>query len=446
MAHLLLHDGVGLAQERQALLGDVAQHADGQARPRERLPPDDLVRQAEERAQLADLVLEELAQRLDQLEAHVRGQAAHVVVGLDRGRRTLERHRLDDVRVERPLGQPRDVTELAGFVLEHRDELGPDRLPLDLGIRDTFQLIDESLTCIDMDQVHLEGVAEGPDDPVDLALPQEAVVHEEARELIAHRPVDQGRHHRGVHAARQRAEHGVLADLAPDAVDRRVHERRHGPVGRRPRRVEKVLEHRLALRGVSDLGVELHREDPPGRVGHGRDRAVVGGGQAREARRGREHGVAVAHPHRHEPVGLRLHAGQQPLAAEEAQVRLAVLPHRCRHHVATHQVAHGLHAVADPEQRDPGLEEALVGQRSVLLVDARRPAGEHDGGVAAGEHALDGLGARQDLGVDAQLADAAGDQLRVLAPEIEDRDPAGHRGSTAASPASGRAGRPCPRS
>jgi len=37
-----------------------------------------------------------------------------------------------------------------------------------------------------MDHVHLEGIPEGPDDPVHLPLPQETVVHEEARELIAH--------------------------------------------------------------------------------------------------------------------------------------------------------------------------------------------------------------------------------------------------------------------
>jgi len=79
----------------------------------------------------------------------------------------------------------------------------------------------------------------------------------------------------------------------------------------------------------------------------------------------------LAHPHRHEH---RLDAGQQPLAAQEPQVRLAVLPHRSRHHVAAHEVARGLHAVADAEQRDPGLEQALVGQRGVVLPDARRPA------------------------------------------------------------------------
>ena len=56
--------------------------------------------------------------------------------------------------------------------------------------------------------------------------------------------------------------------VAPDAVDRRVHERRHGPVRRRPRRVEEILEHGLALGGVRHLGIELHaRLDLALRVG-----------------------------------------------------------------------------------------------------------------------------------------------------------------------------------
>ncbi len=101
---------------------------------------------------------------------------------------------------------------------------------------------------------------------------------------------------------------------------------------------------------------------------------------------------------------------------------LAVLAALRRHHVATQQVAHGLHAVADTEQRQPGFEQPLVRQRGSILVDARGPTGEHDARVSGGEDAIDRLGARQDLGVDAQLADPAGDQLRVLAPEVEDGD------------------------
>ncbi len=54
-----------------------------------------------------------------------------------------------------------------------------------------------------MDQVHLECVTERVDDRVGLALAQETVVDEDARELIADGAVDQHGDHRGVHAAGQ---------------------------------------------------------------------------------------------------------------------------------------------------------------------------------------------------------------------------------------------------
>ena len=74
-------------------LGDFAEAADGQARAGERVPPDDFLGQAELQAELADFVLEQVAQRLDQLEAELRRQAADVVVQLDRVGRAVERRR-----------------------------------------------------------------------------------------------------------------------------------------------------------------------------------------------------------------------------------------------------------------------------------------------------------------------------------------------------------------
>src|SRR6476619_5406917 len=53
------------------------------AGPREWLAMDHRLGQPELEADRADLVLEQVAQRLDQLEPHVRGQATDVVVGLD---------------------------------------------------------------------------------------------------------------------------------------------------------------------------------------------------------------------------------------------------------------------------------------------------------------------------------------------------------------------------
>ena len=96
-------------------LGDFAQAAHGQARAGERMPPDDFFRQAELQAELADFVLEQIAQRLDQLEAELRRQAADVVVQLDRvGRAVGGGAAFDHVGIERALGQELRVLESCG--------------------------------------------------------------------------------------------------------------------------------------------------------------------------------------------------------------------------------------------------------------------------------------------------------------------------------------------
>ena len=107
-------DPVGLAQRVEPLGGDLADDPDRQARARERLAEDHRLGQAELEPDRADLVLEQVAQRLDQLEAQVGRQPADVVVGLDLlGGLRLGRGDLDDVRVERALGQEVDPAELA---------------------------------------------------------------------------------------------------------------------------------------------------------------------------------------------------------------------------------------------------------------------------------------------------------------------------------------------
>ena len=103
LADLILEDVVGLAQHVQALLRRFASHhADRETGPREGLAPDEAFGQSELGADRADLVLEERAQRLDQLELQVVGETADVVVGLDR-RRAGAATGLDHVGVERAL-------------------------------------------------------------------------------------------------------------------------------------------------------------------------------------------------------------------------------------------------------------------------------------------------------------------------------------------------------
>ena len=102
----LQHDLVGVAQDAQPLGRDLADDAHGQARAGEGVPPDDLLRQAEHFADLSHFILEQLAQRLDQFEAELFGQAADVVVQLDVGGGAgVAVAGFDHVGVERALGE-----------------------------------------------------------------------------------------------------------------------------------------------------------------------------------------------------------------------------------------------------------------------------------------------------------------------------------------------------
>ena len=111
LGQLLARDRVGLPQDVETLAGDLADDPDAEARAGERVPPDDLRGQPQLLADEADLVLEQRAQRLDQRELEVVGQAADVVVRLDVGGAGSPA-RLDDVGVERALDQEGDLLPL----------------------------------------------------------------------------------------------------------------------------------------------------------------------------------------------------------------------------------------------------------------------------------------------------------------------------------------------
>ncbi len=113
-ANLFDDDGIGGAQGCQSLLVYGADDADGQAGAGEGMPPDPIFGQAKCQADLAHLVFEEHAQRLDQLEGHVFRQTAHVVVRLDarRGRGGIVAGAFDHVGIERSLRQEGDGADL----------------------------------------------------------------------------------------------------------------------------------------------------------------------------------------------------------------------------------------------------------------------------------------------------------------------------------------------
>ena len=344
------------------------------------------------------------------------GRPADVVVGLDlRGDPDLAPG-LDHVGVERPLDEEPHVTETARLVLEDADELLADDLPLLLRLRHPGEPREEPLARVDVDERDVEVPAEGLHHLRRLVLPEEAVVDEDAGQLVAHRLVHEERRDRGVHPAREAADHPLGAHLRADPLDLLLD---HG--GRRPRRggardvVEEGLEHVLALRGVDDLRVELHGVEAPRGVLEGGDRGRRRGrGHTCPGRRGDDR-VAVAHPH--DLLGREV--VEERRVALELDLGLAVLRDVVRLDGAAQLAREELHAVTDPERRDPELEDRRVRERRALGVDRGRAAREHERDRVPREDLVGPDAMGDELGEDARLADAPGDQLAVLPTEVE---------------------------
>ncbi len=80
---LLAEDRIGLSDDGELVLRDGAQDAHRQSRPREGVPPDEGLGEAQFATELPDLVLEEDPERLHERHLELCGKASHVVVALD---------------------------------------------------------------------------------------------------------------------------------------------------------------------------------------------------------------------------------------------------------------------------------------------------------------------------------------------------------------------------
>ena len=273
--------------------------------------------------------------------------------------------------------------------------------------------VEEAVLCLHVHERHAETVAERVHHLRRLVLAQQAVVDEDAGELVADRLVYEQRRDGAVDAARQRAEDPVASDARADPLDLLLDHR-----GRRPRRrsardpVEEILQHLLTIWRMDDLWMELDSVQPPPLVLERGDRRRIGGCGDLRARGRRDDRVAVAHP-RDLLLGQIL-----PQCAAQTERRFAELA-RGTIDATAELLRHQLHPVTDAERRHAELED--------LRIDLRRALGVHRGGTT-GEDQRDRVpppqllrarAMRDELRVDTCLAHAARDQLRVLAAEVD---------------------------
>lgn len=189
---------IGLAGNLDTLRGNLAEDADGDAGAGEGVSHDELLVEAELASELADLILEELAERLNELEAvalgHALGQATDVVVSLDGLAGTLEGDALNDIRVEGALQEELNLAgavRVGGFLLnafglhlENVNELATNEAALGLGVSDTLEAVEELLAGVDDGEVNAQVALEGLLDILGLVETQAAIVNHDGMEAV----------------------------------------------------------------------------------------------------------------------------------------------------------------------------------------------------------------------------------------------------------------------
>src|SRR3990170_984405 len=149
------------------------------------------------------------------------------------------------------------------------------------------------------------------------------MIHEDAREVVAYRPVDEHSRRRRVHAPRKAADRPRATYLLPYLLDRVGDDVDRRPLGGAATGLEEeVLENLHPVLGVPDLRVELHPEKALLRLLEGDDRDGGRLGRDRKAFGRGKDCIAVARP-RHLLVWG---AGEEEAVLLYAEVRATVLP------------------------------------------------------------------------------------------------------------------------
>ena len=139
---------------------------------------------------------------------------------------------LQNVGINRALRQEANALEPRSFFIEHLDEFAADDLALFLRLGHAGEEIEEAIGRVHVNQVRVHLMAEYVDDLLALALAHQPVIDMHADELLAD-GLDQKRRDDGrVHAAGQRQQDLLIADLRADGLhlffNKRIGERRRG--------------------------------------------------------------------------------------------------------------------------------------------------------------------------------------------------------------------------
>ncbi len=181
---------------------------------------------------------------------------------------------------------------------------------------------------------------------------------------------------------------------------------------------EKVAQDLRSRFGVRHFGMEEDAVTAALAILEPRDRSVRGASDDAKSGRRLHDAISVARPH----ALMRRSVRKQRRICDHIDFGAAVLALRRRFDLSVEEVRGELHAVADDQRGNAELQHLARTDRRGFGVNRLRTAGKNDRFRRELADFCDGVVERMDHGVDALLADPAGDQLCVLRAEVENQD------------------------
>ena len=205
--------------------------------------------------------------------------------------------RLNNVRIDGALCQELNAVQLLGLVKEDLPELGTNQAALHLWLGNASQKLCIAFLCVNVNQRHVELLAEDLLNHLWLTLAEHAVVHKYAGQLIANSAMDKSCDNRRVNAAGKRQNDAAIANLLANLLHLLLNDVVHGPRLLKTTDIEQeVRKHLGTALGVVDLWVELRRIQVLSSVFHSSNRANISRSGNGKAFWDLRHSIAVAHP------------------------------------------------------------------------------------------------------------------------------------------------------
>ncbi len=424
---------VGLAGDGDLLSGDLTEDTDGNSWTWEWVAHDKVVWDTELSSKLANLVLKQLSQWLNELETlavhHALWETTNVVVGLDSGGWTLERDGLDNIWVKGSLEEELNLSSLwrvgssllnlESLSLENLNEGVSDELSLGLWvIVDALQASEETVSGIDDSQVDTKVSLESLLDLGALVQAHDTVVDENRVEAVANGSLHEGSSDGRVDATGDSSQDlSLLSDQGADSGNLLVDELGHSPVLLGTANSDgEVLEEVFSAWGVGDLWVELDAVDWLRFVCDSSEWGVGGLADGVEIWWKSTELVAMRHPN----LNIVLKSSEQlvdaALLALGAQHGGSVLSVLAGNDILSVVPRDLLKTIAYTENWDTEVEHGWVDVWGALLVDGVWASGKDDTLWSKWQIGEPGR-AWQHLRVDIELAETTGNKVGILRTE-----------------------------